>query len=445
MAKIVGMPRLSPTMEEATLSRWVKQEGDEIALDDVIAEVETDKATMEWRSFDVGVLLKTLAPEGATLQPDAPIAIIGQRGEDYSHLMPGAQRAPDAIAAQKTGAAAPGAEREEPEKRVEESREEPAPSTDTRMIASPSVRRLARQHSLELQGVRGTGPHGRVIQRDIEQLLEASARVEAQDHKTGDSAPVDGRTQPKVEKAAPERDSQHEGHGERGRTARAVPLSATRRTIARRLTEAKQTIPHFYLNVEVNAEPLLGAREELNRSLAEQGEKISLNDLVIRACASALRQVPAVNASFTGDSITYHDAVDICVAVAVPDGLVTPVVRNADAKGLRTIAREVRDLASRAQDKQLAPEEMAGGTFSISNLGMYGIDDFAAVINPPQAAILAVGAIRSEPIVRDGSLAVGNRMRVTLSCDHRVIDGAVGATWLKAFRAVVENPLQLLL
>lgn len=441
MAKIVGMPRLSPTMEEATLSRWVKHEGDDIAIDDVIAEVETDKATMEWRSFDAGVLLKALAPEGTTLQPDAPIAIIGQRGEDYSHLLSGSQSESES-APRMNGAALGDAAPDTNQSQMQPAA--PAGGVSARVIASPSVRRLARAHSVDLQALHGSGPHGRIIQRDIEQLLQSSVQALAEQGSSAAGRPEARRDEPTVARATPD-GTRTQGRGERGSSHEVVPLSATRKTIARRLVEAKQTIPHFYLTIDVDAEPLINAREELNRTLAEQGEKISLNDLVIRACASALRHVPAVNASFTGDSITHYRVVDISVAVAVPDGLVTPVVRDADAKGLLTIAREVRDLASRAQNKQLKPEEMMGGTFSISNLGMFGVEEFAAVINPPQAAILAVGAIRSEAIVREDALAIGKRMRVTLSCDHRVIDGAMGAKWLKAFRSVVENPLQLLL
>ena len=448
MAKIIGLPKLSPTMDEGVLARWAKKVGDEVAVDDILAEVETDKATMEFRSFDRGVVLALLAAEGESLKPDAPVLVIGQRGED-----------PSALVAQAKGGAAPASVP------VANASVAPAPagsagvanipaasapagsagvvnpilaggssdgtSDSGRVMASPLVRKLAREHALDLRAVRGSGPHGRIVKRDVDALVASGGEVAAS------AAPVPSggfgaatlsalaggaRPAPRIEK-----------------------LSPMRKTIARRLTESKQTVPHFYLTVDLDAGPLLAARAQLVAALEKQKERVSVNDLLIIACATALRLVPECNASFMGDAIHYHQRVDISVAVAVPEGLVTPVVRDADRKGVLEIAREVRELAARAREKKLRPEEMSDGTFSLSNLGMFDIESFGAVINPPEGAILAVGAVREEPIVRDGQIVPGQRMRVTLSCDHRVIDGAVGARWLQALRSVVEQPVTMLL
>lgn len=418
MAKIVGLPKLSPTMEEGTLARWAKKEGDRIAVDDLVAEVETDKATMEWRAFDPGVLLKILAEEGAVLVPDAPVAIIGEEGEDIAPLLAELEKGagpakPEAVRAappvEKAAApAAPGAAPEAP-------RAAPEAPPGGRVLASPLVRKLAREHELDLRTVRGSGPGGRIVKRDLDAAL-------AQPRAAGPAAAPAGRQPPRVER-----------------------LSSMRRTIARRLTESKQTVPHFYLTIDVDAEALVKARAEVNAELEADGEKISLNDLIMKACAMALRRLPEVNASFAGDSIHFHQVVDISMAVAIPDGLVTPVIRDADRKGLREIAKEARELASRARAKKLAPEEMTNGTFSVSNLGMFGIEDFAAVINPPEGAILAVGAVREEPVVRGGQVVPGKRMRMTLSCDHRVVDGALGARWLQILRGLLEKPVLMLM
>ena len=448
MAKIVGLPKLSPTMEEGTLARWAKKEGDALAVDDLIAEIETDKATMEWRAFDKGVLLKVLVPEGATLQPDHPVAILGQAGEDISGLLaqlgagaavaPAAVApdavAPDAVApAAAPAAAAPAAPTPVAARPAASPASLPAPSAVAavpmpadagvagRVLASPLVRRMAREHDLDLGAVRGSGPNGRIIKRDVDALLAA------------------GETETTVAAAA----ATTLAAGARPGPV-ATKLSQMRKTIARRLTESKQNVPHFYLTLDVDAEPLSEARAQINAALEKSGEKVSLNDLLIKACAVALRRVPAVNASYTAEHLLAHQVVDISVAVSVPDGLVTPVVRDADRKGVAEIAREVRDLAKRAREKKLKPEEMSGGTFSISNLGMFGIEDFSAVINPPEGAILAVGAVRDEPVVKNGAVVPGKRMRMTLSCDHRVIDGATGAEWLATLRRILEAPVTML-
>jgi pyruvate dehydrogenase E2 component (dihydrolipoamide acetyltransferase) len=407
MAKIIGLPKLSPTMEEGTLVAWAKKEGDEVEVDDLLAEVETDKATMEFRSFDRGVLLKILVPAGETLEPDVPVAIIGKAGEDIGDLLAQVEAGTGRAGGVSAGVqSAPSA--------AEPGTAEEAPSENAgRVLSSPLVRRLARERSIDLNDVEGSGPHGRIIKRDIDSYAAATPRAPA----------VRGeRLAPRVEKA-----------------------SSMRRTIARRLTESKQTVPHYYLTIDVDIGPLADAREAINAELEAEGRKVSLNDLIIKAAAVALRRVPEVNASWMGKEIHYHQVVDISVAVAIDEGLMTPVVRDADGKGVAQIAAEVKELAARAREKKLQPEEMINGTFSISNLGMFGIEEFAAVINPPEGAILAVGTVRQEPVIADGAIVPGRRMRFTMSCDHRVVDGATGAKFLAVFKRIVESPLTMLL
>jgi pyruvate dehydrogenase E2 component (dihydrolipoamide acetyltransferase) len=423
MAKIIGLPKLSPTMEEGTLVSWTKQEGDAVEVDDLLAEVETDKATMEFRSFDKGVLLKILVPEGETLEPDVPVAIIGKAGEDIAELLAqveagasaGAGRGADAGASAEPEAKA--ADKTEPATSAEPAKESaPAPKEDAaptgRILSSPLVRRMARERDIDLRQVQGTGPHGRIIKRDIE----------GYEGPTGVAVATGERLPPK-----------------------AVKASSMRRTIARRLTESTQTIPHFYLTIDVDIGPLMDSRKAMNVELEADGRKVSLNDLIIKATAMTLRRHPEINVSWMDKEVLYHQVVDISVAVAVEDGLMTPVVRDADRKGVAQIAEEVRDLAARARDRKLAPEDMSNGTFSISNLGMFGIEEFTAVINPPEAAIMAVGTIREEPIIEDGELGVGRRMRFTMSCDHRAIDGATGAKFLASLKRTLESPMTMLL
>ena len=425
MAKIIGLPKLSPTMEEGTLVAWIKKEGDEVEVDDLLAEVETDKATMEFRSFDRGVLLKILVAEGETLEPDVPVAIIGKAGEDVGELIAQVEAAGSgagiaAVSAPASASAAVSAAVSAPVSAavlapVSAPVSVPASAglAGGRVLSSPLVRRLARERSIDLRAVQGTGPHGRVVKRDIDGY-EGGAAVSF--------ASSGERLPPRVVKA-----------------------SSMRRTIARRLTESKQTVPHYYLTIDVDIAPLADARKAMNAELESVGKKVSLNDLIIKAAAVALRRVPEVNASWMGKEIHYHQVVDVSIAVAIEDGLMTPVLRDADRKGVAQIADEVRDLAERARDKKLQPEEMSNGTFSISNLGMFGIEEFTAVINPPEGAILAVGTIRNEPVVRDGAIAAGRRMRFTMSCDHRVIDGATGARFMAALKTIVESPLNMLL
>lgn len=457
MAKILEMPKLSPTMEEGQLSAWRKNKGDSVAVDDLLAEVETDKATMEYRSFDKGTLLEILVPAGSVVKLGQPVAILGAAGEDVSALLAsigkGGSPAPAAKPAAATSAdAGKGANAAD----SAPSPTQESPAVGGRVKASPYVRKLARERGLSLTGVAGSGPHGRIVARDLSNIqapqtpLHAPAAAPAPAPATANIAPPAIPAAPGT-LAAPE----------------VKPLSMMRKAIARRLTESKQTVPHFYLTIDVDADALHHLREQVNADLlASHGEgaaKVSFNDLVIKAAALALRKVPACNARYysggsgsgqagptppppgTPEAILIHQRVDISVAVAVPDGLVTPVVRDADKKGVLAIAAEVRALAARAKDKKLLPEEMQQGTFSISNLGMYGIDAFAAVINPPEGAILAVGQVRREPVVVGEAVVPGRRMAMTLSCDHRVVDGAVGASFLKELRKILEHPTQILL
>ena len=460
MAKILEMPKLSPTMEEGVLSAWHKKEGDAVAVDDLLAEVETDKATMEFRAFDKGTLLKILVAAGSNVKLGQPVAILGAAGEDVTQISPAA--GPTAVAADaapKTEAApaasswtnempasmvatpslharaeptqAPEAQRAPPKAstsspldRTEHEPESPPARSGDRVFASPFVRQQARELGVDLRGATGTGHGGRVVVGDLTALTQGSQAMVRAAPSTMNAGPAAPRlAEPEVR-----------------------PLSMMRKTIARRLTESKTTVPHFYLTIDVDVEALVALREKLNEELA-QGEgatKLSVNDFLVKACALALVRVPEANAQFTPEAILVHKRVDISVAVAVPEGLLTPVVRDADKKSVASVAREIRDLAARAKTKKLKPEEMQDGTFSISNLGMFGIDAFAAVINPPEGAILAIGRVRDEPVVKDGRVVAGKRLSLTLSCDHRVIDGAVGAAFLAELRNLLERPVRIL-
>jgi pyruvate dehydrogenase E2 component (dihydrolipoamide acetyltransferase) len=430
------MPALSPTMTEGNVTKWLKKEGDEVHSGDVLAEIETDKATMEFEAVDDGRLGRILVPEGAEgIKVNQPIALLLGEGEDPSALDKHAEKPTTPVAA---ASAAEPLRAAEPRPAAQ-----PAPARGGngkgRIFASPLARRMAQQAGLDLTAITGSGPQGRIVKADIEAVLSAErppaapARPVAQPQAAPPitSAPVPALTKERVLALAA-----NPPYTER-------PLTAMRRVIARRLTEAKQTVPHFYLTVDCEIDELLKFRAELNGK--SNAYRISVNDFVIRAAALALRQVPAANASWSDEAILLWEAVDIAVAVALEDGLITPIVKNADRKGLAAIANEIRDLAARARAGKLKLEEFQGGTFSISNLGMFGVRDFAAVINPPHGGILAVGAGEQRPVVKNGALAIATAMSCTLSCDHRAVDGAVGAQFLAAFKKLVEDPLTMLL
>ncbi|MEE3503366.1 pyruvate dehydrogenase complex dihydrolipoamide acetyltransferase [Acidiphilium acidophilum] len=446
MATNILMPALSPTMTEGTLAKWLKKEGDTIKSGDVIAEIETDKATMEVEAVDEGVLGRILVAAGTEgVAVNAPIAVLVDAGE----AVPSAAQAPKAAAPEAKAAI--------------EATPAPAPRNETkpevratadhgeRIFASPLARRMAQQAGLDLAGIAGSGPNGRIVKADIDAArgktqAPASAPQAAQTsapQATQTSAPQATQTSaPQPTPVSPPQATPITAPHD------AVPHSSMRKVIARRLQAAKQTIPHFYLSMDVELDALLKLRADLNAQSPKDGAgafKLSVNDLIIKASAIALRRVPAANASFTDEAmIRYHD-VDISVAVAIPDGLITPIVRQADQKGLAAISNEMKDLAARAKSGKLKPEEFQGGSFSISNLGMFGITSFSAIINPPQGAILAIGAGEKRPVVRGSELAIATVMTVTLSCDHRVVDGAIGAEFLAAFKAIVEAPLSLML
>ncbi len=512
MAKILDMPKLSPTMEEGVLLAWHKNEGDAVIVDDLLAEVETDKATMEFRAFDKGTILKLLVAAGANVKLGQAVAILGEPGEDVSALVAqagGGTHAPDAPETSPSGGSAPaptpaataapapapapapaapapapapaatppevsraqsvetlrpaaraaavkpkpavakGSLLSRTERDVEP---EPDDGTPGRVLASPYVRKVARERGIDLAAAHGSGEHGRILPADLESLKSG-----------GDGGAAAPSAAPSPAPAVPSASTALARTPQPGALTtpslaqpEVRPLSQMRKAIARRLTLSKQTVPHFYLTIDVDVEALVAMREGINAQLKESApkaaagdqptkpDKISLNDLVIKAVAGALARIPECNAQFTDEAILIHKRIDISVAVAVPDGLVTPVVRNADQKSVVAIAREVRDLAARARAKKLKPDEMSEGTFSISNLGMFGIDAFSAVINPPEGAILAIGQARDEPVVKDGNVVPGKKMSMTLSCDHRVVDGAVGAAFLAELRTLLEQPMRIL-
>jgi pyruvate dehydrogenase E2 component (dihydrolipoamide acetyltransferase) len=426
----VLMPALSPTMTEGKIARWLKAEGDTVKSGQVLCEIETDKATMEVEAVDEGTLAKILVPGGTEgVKVNAPIAIIAAEGEDVKAAASsggGAAPAPKAAAA-PAPAAGPAAA--------------PAPvatahaSSGDRVFASPLAKRMAEQAGLDLAKIKGTGPGGRIVKHDVEAAVSGGgAKKSAAPAVASASAPGPVAVS----------SSSLAGLGPH----KLVPLTTMRKVIARRLTESKQQVPHFYLTVDCEIDKLLAGRAALNAKSPEKGPgafKLSVNDFIIKAVAVALRQVPNANASFSDDGMLLWQNVDISVAVAIPGGLITPIVKDADKKGLVDISNTMKDLAARAKDGKLKPEEFQGGSFSISNLGMFGIKDFAAVINPPQGCILAVGAGEQRPVVKNGALAIATVMSCTLSVDHRVVDGAVGAEFLAAFKKIVEDPLAMLL
>jgi pyruvate dehydrogenase E2 component (dihydrolipoamide acetyltransferase) len=453
------MPALSPTMTEGNLARWLKKEGDHIAAGEVIAEIETDKATMEVEAVDEGTLGRIVVAEGSEGVPvNAVIGLILEDGEDSSALegfkakAPAKAEAPAAAPKDEPSAPAPAEKppaAEAPAAKAPAAQAAAAPAARAgngadsgRIFASPLAKRMAGQAGLDLAALHGSGPRGRIVKADIERALKeglpakAPAAAEARAPQAEAPAAPKPAAPPPAAPVAPPAAAYTE-----------LPLSNMRKVIARRLTEAKQTIPHFYLTVDCTLDTLLALRKELNERTGAD-YKLSVNDFVIKAAALALRKVPTANVSFGGDKIyQYHD-VDIGVAVAIPDGLVTPVIRKADQKGLATISAEMRDLSARARDPggmKLKPEEYQGGALSVSNLGMYGVREFAAVINPPQSGILAVGAGEQRAVVREGALAIATIMTATLSTDHRAVDGALGAQLLAAFKGYIEEPLAMML
>ena len=411
------MPALSPTMEEGALAKWLVKVGDSVRSGDLIAEIETDKATMEVEAVDEGVIEALLVAEGTEgVKVNTPIARLSGEGSPVV-TAPGPSPVPVA-APVLTAPAAPL------EKVVN-------PRGSQRILASPLARRLAAERGLDLATLSGSGPHGRIIRADV----EAAATVRG-------PAPGKAQRPTPAPAPAPAASLAQLGYSEDSYTL--VPLDGMRRTVARRLTESARDIPHFPLTIDVEIDALLAARARINSLLEPRGIKVSVNDLVIKAAALALKQVPEANASFTPEGIALHRHADISMAVAVDGGLITPIIRKAEQKGLAEIALEAKDLAERARNRKLKPEEYQGGTFSISNLGMFGVRQFGSIINPPQGAILSVGAGEARAVVRDGQVIIRTLMTVTLTCDHRVIDGAIGARWLAAFRALVEDPVTMI-
>ena len=418
------MPALSPTMTEGSLAKWHKKEGDTIKAGDVLAEIETDKATMEFEAVDEGTLGRILVPEGTQhVAVNQPIAVIlgeGENAADIKATPAAAKPAPKAEAKPAAPAAKPSPTPQPAATPAPRPAAPPQPRTGGRIFASPLARRLAQDAKLDLANLRGSGPHGRIVKADVEAA------------KTGSAAPSYRAPVFRKDRIVAE-------IGNLAYTE--IPLTGMRRTIATRMAESMAHAPHFFLTIDCEIDALLKARQEINEAA---GLKVSVNDFVIRAAAVTLRQVPLANASYTDDAVLRWNDVNIAVAVALDDGLITPIVKNADRKRVPEIAAEMRDLGMRARQGKLKLSEFQGGTFSISNLGMYGVREFTAVINPPQACILAVGVGEERPVARHGGLAVAHVMTCTLGCDHRVLNGAEGAIWLQAFKKLIEAPTALL-
>lgn len=407
MATKMLMPKLSDTMEEGVILKWRKKEGEKVKAGDIIADIQSDKADMEQEAYDSGVLLKIFPKEGDAVKVGSPLVIIGKEGEDISALLAESTVAPPPVAKQETAPIA--------------STPVPAPATvsaptavsmtdgSTRIKASPLAKKIAQEKNIDLRSIAGSGPYGRIVKADV----ESQSGVSAMPRKV--VAPL---------------------------KTREVPLSMMRKTIAKRLLESKVSIPHFYLTIEMNMKRAIDFRNSFTEAT---GTKISYNDIVMKAVALALHENPKANSSFMGDKIIEHGRVDVGFAVAVDEGLITPIIRNADQKTISEISVESKELAKRAREGKLKLEEFTNGTFTVSNLGMYDIENFAAIINPPEGAILAVGTIVEKPVVENGQIVAGHTMKVTLSCDHRVVDGAIGAQFLQSFKRLMENPLALVL
>ncbi len=434
MTTDILMPALSPTMEEGTLAKWHVKVGDRIKSGDVIAEIETDKATMEVEAVDEGVVDSLLVAEGSEgVKINTPIARLSEEGAGAAPSPKAPEHAP-IPAKPPEAAAAPPSTAPAPAEKI------PEPVTATageRIAASPLARRIAAREGVALESLAGSGPHGRIILRDVEAILA----------KGGAGAAPASKPAPQSEAvvgSAPARAAKSlEQMGIAPGSYDLAPLDGMKKTIARRMTESFRDIPHFPLTVDIEIDALLAARAQINAVAKDEGARVSVNDLLIKACASALKRVPAANASYSDAGIALHHHADIAVAVAIDGGLITPIVRAADTKGVLQISREMKDLASRAKARKLKPEEFQGGTFSISNLGMFGIKSFASIINEPQGCILSVGSGEKRAVVKSDALAMATVMTVTLTCDHRVVDGAVGARWLSAFKSMIENPIAM--
>ena len=434
------MPALSPTMEEGKLAKWNIKPGDTVEAGQVIAEIETDKATMEVEAVDEGVVDAILVPEGAEgVKVNTPIARLKGEGDAASAPPPQPAPTPPQSAAPtappQAGEQKPAAPAPPPQGGGGGPRSggggAPGANGATRVFASPLARRLAQQKGLDLSAVKGSGPHGRIVKADVEQAQPGAARAPA-------------AAQPGGAPAAAPAVKSLEQLGIPAGSYTLKPLDGMRRTIARRLTESFRDIPHFPLTIDLEIDRLLESRTRINAALEASGVKVSVNDMLIKASAMALKTVPEANASFTAEGIALHHHADVAVAVAIEGGLITPIVREAENRTLSDIAKAMKDLAARARERKLKPEEYQGGTFSLSNLGMFGIKTFSSIINEPQGMILSVGAGEQRAVVHKGQLAVATVMTVTLTCDHRVVDGAIGAKWIGAFRAYVEDPVTML-
>jgi pyruvate dehydrogenase E2 component (dihydrolipoyllysine-residue acetyltransferase) len=422
----VVLAKLSPTMEEGTIVKWARKEGDSVKVGDVLAEIETDKANMEMEALGAGILRKVLVPAGGKAPVGALIGVIADEGEDIAALLAEAEKtraatpppAPAPTPSTPPASPVPVAPHSSAPVSAAPAPVVPFPAPGGRVKASPLARAMARDRNLPLETIPGSGPGGRIVKRDVEDYAARPA--------SGRGTPA-APPGPPVPAVVPGTE---------------IPLSSMRRTIARRLSESKLQAPHFYVTVEIAMDEAASLREQLQRA---EGLKVSYNDLVVKACARALTRFPTVNASWAGETIKTHAGVHVGVAVSIPDGLITPVVRSADRKHVIEISREIKDLASRARDRRLKPEEFAGSTFTISNLGMFEVEEFTAIINPPESCILAVGSVRKVPVVVGDRVTVGRRMKVTLSSDHRVVDGVLAAQFLAEVRRLLESPVSLLL
>ena len=404
MATKVSMPKLSDTMEEGIILKWLKKEGEAVKQGEIIAEVQTDKADMELEAYDSGILRKIFVPEGKGAAVGKPIAIIGTASEDIAALLVDTS----GPVASHAASSAPSAASPDHSRPAVTSAVAVGTVDDARMKASPLAKAIAQQNKIDLSSIHGSGPMGRIVKKDLEPALTRGASRTPHVYVSG--------------------------------TSTEIPLSMMRKTIAKRLVESKTTAPHFYLTYEADMKRAIDLRASIN---SDGNVKISYNDIIVRACAFALRKHPRVNSTFAVDKIIQHGAINIGVAVALDDGLITPVIRNADMKSLFEISSESKELAAKARDKKLKPDEFSGGTFTVSNLGMYGVEEFAAIINPPEGAILAVGTIVEKPVVENGQVIPGHRLRLTLSCDHRVVDGAVGAEFMQELKVILENHWKL--